>query len=62
MVERVADNPDSLLLLSATPHDGKGEAFRSLIEHIDPFLVAEDQDLEGSSRPRDDAPRQADYL
>jgi len=34
-----------LLLLSATPHDGKGEAFRSLIEYIDPFLVAEDQDL-----------------
>jgi len=45
MVERVADNSDSLLLLSATPHDGKGEAFRSLIEYIDPFLVAEDQDL-----------------
>jgi hypothetical protein len=32
-------------LLSATPHDGKGEAFRSLISYIDPFLVAEDQDL-----------------
>jgi len=45
MVERVADNSDSLLLLSATPHDGKGEAFRSLIEYIDPFLIAEDQDL-----------------
>jgi len=45
MVERVADNSDSLFLLSATPHDGKGEAFRSLIEYIDPFLVAEDQDL-----------------
>ena len=44
-VERVAGNSDSLLLLSATPHDGKGEAFRSLIEYIDPFLVAEDQDL-----------------
>jgi len=45
MVDRVADNSDSLLLLSATPHDGKGEAFRSLVEYIDPFLVAEDQDL-----------------
>ncbi|GAA0459652.1 SNF2-related protein (plasmid) [Halococcus dombrowskii] len=45
MLERVADNSDSLLLLSATPHDGKGEAFRSLVEYIDPFLVAEDQDL-----------------
>ncbi|WP_254526159.1 helicase-related protein [Natrinema caseinilyticum] len=45
MVERVADNSDSLLLLSATPHDGKGDAFRSLVEYIDPFLVAEDQEL-----------------
>jgi superfamily II DNA or RNA helicase len=45
MVERVTGNSDSLLLLSATPHDGKGEAFRSLVEYIDPFLVAEDRDL-----------------
>jgi ERCC4-related helicase len=45
MVERVADNSDSLLLLSATPHDGKGDAFRSLVEYIDPFLVVEDQEL-----------------
>jgi len=45
MVERVSGNSDSLLLLSATPHDGKGESFRSLVEYIDPFLVAEDQDL-----------------
>jgi Superfamily II DNA/RNA helicases, SNF2 family len=52
MVERVADNSDSLLLLSATPHDGKGEAFRSLIEYIDPFLVAEDQDLSKEAADR----------
>ena len=45
MAERVAGNSDSLLLLSATPHDGKGEAFRSLVEYIDPFLVAENQEL-----------------
>ena len=45
MVERIAGNSDSLLLLSATPHDGKGEAFRSLVEYIDPFLVAENRDL-----------------
>ena len=45
MADRVTSNSDSLLLLSATPHDGKGEAFRSLIEYIDPFLVAEDRDL-----------------
>lgn len=45
MVDRVSSNSDSLLLLSATPHDGKGEAFRSLVEYVDPFLVAEDQEL-----------------
>jgi SNF2 family DNA or RNA helicase len=45
MVETVAGNSDSLLLLSATPHDGKGEAFRSLVEYIDPFLVAENREL-----------------
>ncbi|WP_255191917.1 helicase-related protein [Natronobeatus ordinarius] len=45
MVERVAGNSDALLLLSATPHDGKGNAFRSLVEYIDPFLVAEDREL-----------------
>ena len=45
MVDTVTGNSDSLLLLSATPHDGKGEAFRSLVEYIDPFLVAEDREL-----------------
>ena len=45
MAERVANRSESLLLLSATPHDGKGEAFRSLISYIDPFLVAENQEL-----------------
>jgi len=44
-VETVAGNSDSLLLLSATPHDGKGEAFRSLVEYIDPFLVTENREL-----------------
>ncbi|MFC6721540.1 helicase-related protein [Halobacteriaceae archaeon SHR40] len=45
MVKTVAGNSDSLLLLSATPHDGKGEAFRSLVEYIDPFLVGENREL-----------------
>ncbi|MDB2242703.1 helicase-related protein [Halorubrum ezzemoulense] len=45
MVDTITGNSDSLLLLSATPHDGKGEAFRSLVEYIDPFLVAENRDL-----------------
>jgi superfamily II DNA or RNA helicase len=45
MAERVTRNSESALLLSATPHDGKGEGFRSLISYIDPLLVAEDQEL-----------------
>jgi len=45
MAERVAHNSESLLLLSATPHDGKGKGFRSLISYLDPLLVAEDQEL-----------------
>jgi hypothetical protein len=45
MVDTVTGNSDSLLLLSATPHDGKGEAFGSLVEYIDPFLVAENREL-----------------
>jgi len=45
MAERVAHNSESLLLLSATPHDGKGQVFRSLISYLDPLLVAEDQEL-----------------
>ena len=52
MAERVAGNSDSLLLLSATPHDGKGEAFRSLVEYIDPFLVAEDRELSAEAVDR----------
>jgi len=45
MVDAVTGNSDPLLLLSATPHDGKGEAFRSLVEYVDPFLVAENREL-----------------
>ena len=45
-VETVTERSDSLLLLSATPHDGKGEAFRSLVSYVDPFLVAEEQELD----------------
>jgi ERCC4-related helicase len=51
-VERVVGNSESLLLLSATPHDGKGEAFRSLVEYIDPFLVAENQELSNDAVDR----------
>jgi superfamily II DNA or RNA helicase len=44
-VERVAHQSDALLLLSATPHDGKERSFRSLLSYIDPFLLAGDEPL-----------------
>jgi superfamily II DNA or RNA helicase len=44
-VEQVSDRSDALLLLSATPHTGKEQSFRSLISYIDPLKVAQDQDL-----------------
>jgi ERCC4-related helicase len=44
-IEQVADRSDALLLLSATPHTGKEQSFRSLISYIDPLKVAQDQEL-----------------
>lgn len=44
-VERVAHQSDALLLLSATPHDGKEQSFRSLLSYIDPFLLAGEEPL-----------------
>jgi SNF2 family DNA or RNA helicase len=44
-IEQVAGNSDALLLLSATPHTGKEQSFRSLISYIDPLKVAENQEL-----------------
>ena len=44
-VEQVSGRSDALLLLSATPHTGKEQSFRSLVSYIDPLRVAENQDL-----------------
>jgi len=44
-VETVSHQSDSLLLLSATPHNGKEQSLKSLINYIDPFLVAPDESL-----------------
>ena len=44
-VESVSHQADALLLLSATPHDGKAQSFRSLLSYIDPFLLAGDEPL-----------------
>jgi ERCC4-related helicase len=44
-VEQVSGRSDALLLLSATPHTGKEQSFRSLVSYIDPLRVAENQEL-----------------
>ena len=44
-VEQIASQSDALLLLSATPHNGKEQSFRSLISYVDPLKVAQDQEL-----------------
>ncbi len=44
-IEQVSGRSDALLLLSATPHTGKEQSFRSLVSYIDPLRVAENQEL-----------------
>lgn len=43
--EFVSERTDSLLLLSATPHDGYSHSFFSLIRLLDPFLCVRAEDL-----------------
>lgn len=42
----VADSSEALLLLTATPHDGKGESFASLIRLLDPYAVVDPERLD----------------
>jgi superfamily II DNA or RNA helicase len=42
----VAERCEALLLLTATPHDGKGESFASLIRLLDPFAVVDPDRLD----------------
>lgn len=44
-IDQISSNSNSLLLLSATPHNGKEISFRSLIEFVDPLRVAKEQEL-----------------
>jgi superfamily II DNA or RNA helicase len=41
LAERLATCSDTLILLSATPHDGKPESFASLVNMLDPTAIAD---------------------
>jgi SNF2 family DNA or RNA helicase len=41
----LADRADSLLLLTATPHDGSARSFNSLIQMLDPTAVADPDEV-----------------
>lgn len=42
----VAASTEALLLLTGTPHDGKGESFASLIRLLDPYAVVDPERLD----------------
>ena len=41
LAKRLANRSDALIMLSATPHDGKPESFASLIQMLDPTVIAD---------------------
>jgi superfamily II DNA or RNA helicase len=56
LLQRLAESKDRhLLLVTATPHSGKEEAFRNLLGLLDPALAALPEDLAGPGRERERA-------
>ena len=41
LAKLLADKSDSLIMLSATPHDGKRQSFASLMEMLNPTAIAD---------------------
>ncbi|MBD3274803.1 MAG: ATP-dependent helicase, partial [Candidatus Marinimicrobia bacterium] len=43
LAELLADRSDTMIMLSATPHDGKPESFASLMRMLEPTAIADEQ-------------------
>ena len=44
LAKLLADRSDALIMLSATPHDGRAKSFASLMEMLDPTVIADPTD------------------